>query len=392
MKKWYLLLLPACLLLSLPASSQQNGKTDAFAKANNAVNKVNNILAVFQPYLLKARQLFYDAKQLGNDVKQSSKTAFGKNGNNTNNNGYTNNTGYTDNNNNNNNNNGGYNNSQYNSGNSGNSGNSNAGNSNSNNNQGGNTQDNGGYTNSYNNNQSNNQSNNQNNNGYNNSQYNNQNNNGYQNNGGYNQGPQNYLTGQTLPVNNPATINNDGTGNWGNQNNGLYGNYLDVLTGTVMGAGEAEASPKNVDVIFVAANQSYQLWTPNYARNEVAAEYTSRSTHETAMRWTDANETEIAETKITLGQFDQIQNNSQILNAVRNAQDYASGITELDKLDGKVFAVKAELEDRTVYGLIAVVRQVGTDGSSGYLKIKIKAQGLSGAQNGQINAGAYLRQ
>jgi hypothetical protein len=196
------------------------------------------------------------------------------------------------------------------------------------------------------------------------------------------------LPTQNLPVNNPATVNNDGTGNWGNQNNGLYGNCLDVMTGTVMGLGEAEESPKSVDVIFIAANGSYQLWTPNYARNEVAAQYTSRSTYESVSKWSDANETEIASTRITLSQFDQIQNNSQILNAVKNAQDYSSSIIEFGKLDGKVYAVKAELEDRTVYGLIAVVKHYGTDGSNGYLKIKIKAQGVG---NGQVNANMYQR-
>jgi hypothetical protein len=164
-----------------------------------------------------------------------------------------------------------------------------------------------------------------------------------------------------------------------------------VLTGTVMGLGEAESTPKNVDVIFVTANGCYQLWTPNYARNEVAAQYSSRSTTESAGKWSDINETEIAETRITMSQFDQIQNNNQILNAVKNAQNYASSITEFGKLDGKVFAVKAELENRTVYGLIAIVKQIGTDGSNGYLKIKIKAQGIDNNQNGQINANSYLR-
>ena len=344
-------------------AQQTKSKQDIVQKANNTVNKVSTIIAVFQPYLLKARQLFYDAKQLSGDVKNSAKNSFGKSGN-------INNTGvtggmYSNNNGNNNyystgsadtshnyNYQGGNNNNNYSSG---------QGNNNSN--TGGQVYSNNGQT-------------------YNNTQASN-------NNYSATSGPQYYLPSQNLPVNNPATVNNDGTGNWGNQNNGLYGNCLDVLTGTVMGLGEAESAPKSVDVIFVAANGSYQLWTPNYARNEVAAQYTSRSTTESAAKWTDINETEIAETRITMGQFDQIQNNSQILNAVKNAQNYSSSITEFGKLDGKVYAVKAELEDRTVYGLIAIVKQVGTDGSNGYLKIKIKAQGVGA--NGQVNASAYLR-
>ena len=329
--------------------AQNNGKTDVFQKANNAVNKVNNVIAVFQPYLLKARQLFFDAKQLASDVKNSSKSMFGKNGNNgNNNNNYNTYNNSTDT-------------SQI-------------------NNQNNNT-NNTGYTN--NNNDPNNSNNSYNNNST-------QNNNSFQNNNN-NSNVQNYLPNQNLPINNPASVNNDGTGNWGNQNNGLYGNCLDVLTGTVMGLGEAEADPKSVDIIFIAANESYQLWTPDYARNQVAAQYTSRSTSESVSKWSDINETQIAETSLTSGQFDKIQNNSQILNAVKNARNYASSLTEFGKLDGKVFAVKAELEDRTVYGLIEVVKHYGTFGSNGYLKIRIKAQGIDNNHNGQIDVNSYQR-
>jgi hypothetical protein len=360
MKKIVIILLVMLLTISLRSYSQNPSKQDIFQKANNVTNKVNNVFAVFQPYLLKARQLFYDTKQLAGEVKKSSKAAFGKNRNinNTGVNGdmtTTTNTGQ---------------NNSY------------------------DTTQNG-----YNANSTYNQGTNNNNTGYNNTSTNpvnpqgsdygnnvtNQNNNSQFN----SNTQQYYLPDQNLPVNNPATVNNDGTGNWGNQNNGLYGNCLDVLTGTIMGLGEAEASPKSVDVIFVAANGTYQLWTPNYARNEIAAQYTSRGTAESAAKWSDINETEIAETRITISQFDQIQNNSQILNAVKNAREYSSSLTELNKMDGKVYAVKAELEDRTVYGLIAVVKQVGTDGSNGYLKIKIKAQGVGA--NGVINANSYLR-
>lgn len=348
--------LPAALLLSAFSAAQSPGKTDVFNKANNAVNKVNNIIAVFQPYLLKARQIFYDAKQLGTDVKNSSKATFGKNGSN---NSQYNNTGNGQFNNN-------YDTSQY---------------SQYNNNNTTYQNNSGTYTNTTNNNSYNQNSN---------SNYNN-NSNQNNNNNDPNSGVQNYLPNQNLPINNPATVNNDGTGNWGNQNNGLYGNCLDVMTGTVMGLGEAEDNPKSVDVIFIAANESYQIWTPNYARNEVAAQYSSRSTYESVSKWSDVNETEVASTKITLSQFDQIQNNSQILNAAKNAQDYSSSITEFGKLDGKVYAVRAELEDRTVYGLIAIVKQVGTDGSNGYLRIKIKSQGVAGNTSGQVDANAYVR-
>lgn len=196
----------------------------------------------------------------------------------------------------------------------------------------------------------------------------------------------------SLPVNNPASVNNDGTGNWGNQNNGLYGNCLDVLTGTVMGMGEAEEMPGSIDVVFVAANGAYTLMTPNFARNNGTATYMSNHSTDGISKWNTVNETEIAETKLTTSQFDQIQTNPQISNVVKNAVNYAGFVQYAgNKLDGKVFAVKAELENRTVYGLIAVVKHVGTDGSNGFLKIKIKAIGIDANGDGQPDAGMYIR-
>lgn len=275
------------------ALCQKNPKPNIVTKTNDQIAKAKSALAVFQPYFLKARQIFYDTKELVGEVSRNNLKTNAEPG----------------------------------------------------------TQE--------------------------------------------NEIPapeiQNYLAEQQLPVNDPATINSDGTGNWGNQNNGLYGNCLDVMTGTVMGLGEAEENPASVDIIFIAANGSYQLWSPEYARNQVAAEYTSRSTHQSVTKWNGANEAEIAETRITAGQFDKIQTNSQILNAVKNAPNYASSLTMFGKLDGKVFAVKTELEDRTVYGLIKVVKHYGTEGSNGYLKIQIKAQGIGNNTNGQLDASVYLR-
>src|SRR5882724_8583200 len=75
----YFLTLPI-LLINLPLwmVAQNQGRPDVIQKTNNAVNKISNIIAVFQPYLLKARQLYYDAKQLSSDVKGSAKATFGK--------------------------------------------------------------------------------------------------------------------------------------------------------------------------------------------------------------------------------------------------------------------------------------------------------------------------
>jgi len=96
-------------------------------------------------------------------------------------------------------------------------------------------------------------------------------------------------------------------------------------------------------------------------------------------------------TKLTLGQFNQIQNNSQIQNAVRNAQEYAGYYAAVgQKLDGKIFAVKVQMDNRETYALVAVLKQFGTSGNNGYLKIQIKTTGL-GNSSGQVNANAYLR-
>jgi len=354
MKRILVLLMP--VLISTEMSAQNNGKQNAFDKATNAANKVSNIIAVFQPYLLKARQIFYDAKQLAGDVKNSAKSTFGKNGN-TSNNGVNGGTaptqgqpGYVDN-----------------------SNNSTTTQNQATNNTTGTNNGNTNYQNQG-----------------------NTNGNGYtSNNNGYGQNVQSYLPNQSLPINNPASVNNDGTGNWGNQNNGLYGNCLDVMTGSVMGMGDAAQSPTSVDLLFFApadGQNTYTLMTPGFAKNNSTAGYMTEHTSDQVMQWTDVNESEVALTKLSIGQFNQIQNNGQIKSAALNAQDYAgyyAGVGQ--KLDGKVFAVKVQMDNRETYALVAVFKQFGTSGSNGYLKIAIKTTGLSNNQNNQPNANAYIR-
>lgn len=344
----------ALLLTLLPwgLQAQYNQQQNVFDKANNAVNKAVTAIAVFQPYLLKARQLFYDAKQMGSDLKRDAKQTFGKDSSRT----YNNNS------------------NSYNSGSSY--------NSNSNNN------------NSYNSNNSTNNTNNTNsNNSYNSSSsYGNGNNNS---NNYSNNNPSTYMQGQSLPINNPSSVNNDGTGNWGNQNNGLYGNCLDALSGTVLGMGEAAASPKSVDLLFFApadGQNTYYLMTPGFARNNSTAGYMTEHVSEQVLQWTDVNESEVALTKLTVGQFNQIQNNGQIQSAARNAQGYSGNYSSVgQKLDGAVFAVRTQTDGREVFALIAVVKQIGTSGNNGYLKIAIKSTGVDTNHDGQADANAYLR-
>src|SRR5450631_2464880 len=84
----YLLFLLLPLAFCEASLAQTNGRPDVLQRANNTVNKVSNVIAIFQPYLLKARQVYYDAKQLAGDVKNSSQAAFGKNNQNNQNNPY----------------------------------------------------------------------------------------------------------------------------------------------------------------------------------------------------------------------------------------------------------------------------------------------------------------
>ena len=355
-------LLPLLTLLALlfhprPGMCQQANGNNVFDKANNAVNKISNAIAVFQPYLLKARQIYYDAKQTASDFKRDAKGVFHKDSAN----------------------NAGYGNSGYGS-NSGSSGSSGYNGSSTNSGYGGYSSSNGNGTNGGNNGYSSNGGNS----GYGGT---------YQNGSSGNAAP--YLQGQSLPVNNPSSVNDDATGNWGNQNNGLYGNCLDVLTGTVMGMGEAAQSPGSVDLLFFAPSDgqnTYTLMTPGFARNDGSAGAMTEGVSEQVKQWSDINESEVALTKITIGQFNQIQNNSQIQNAARNAQDYAGWYSSVaQKLDGRVFAVRVSMENRDVYALVAVIRQIGTSGNNGYLKIKIKSTGLDANHDGQVDANVYLR-
>lgn len=301
--------------------------------AGKTVNKGRQVIAVFQPYLLKARQLFFDAKQLTGEVKQNAKNQFSKTENASGENQNNNNTSQSI--------------PDF-------SSTSGTNQNSSNQMPSGNTFDNNGFSNS----------------------------------------PQNYLPDQTLPVNNTSTINNDGSGNWGNQNSGLYGNCLDVMTGTVMGMGEAAQSPQSVDLMFFAPDDgqnTYYLMTPGFARNNGTATYMTGHTSDQVAKWNDVNESEVALTRLTIGQFNQVQNNNQIQSAVLNAQNYSGNYASVgQKLEGKVFAVKVQMDNREVYALVAVLKHFGTSGSNGYLKIQIKTTGLAN-KDGQIQVQSYLR-
>ncbi len=347
MKNKFLCTLGCVFLLQLGMAQNGTDKVErAVNKADQVINKGRAIVDVFQPYLLKARQLYAQAKQIAKDVKASARSVKGS-GNTNNNSDVVPAVVATDN-------------------------NSSPGNNS--------TADPGSnYTPPSNNN-------------------NNSNNNAapvpadaaaqY---GVYN----NYTPQQYLPVNNTSSINTDGSGNWGNQNNGLYGNCLDVLTGTVVGMGEAEDKPNSVDLMFFAPSDgqnTYVLMTPSFAKNNSSATYMSQHASDAVNKWKDVTESEVALTKLTIAQFEKIQTNSQISSAVKNAVNYAGWYTSVgNKLEGQVFAVKVEQENRTVYALVAVVKHFGTSGSNGYLKIKVKSQGIDTNGDGMADPNAYVR-
>ena len=157
--------------------------------------------------------------------------------------------------------------------------------------------------------------------------------------------------------------NSDGTANWGNQYNVEYGNYLDAFTGTILDGGSAEDKPNSVDLIFLAPNDgqnAYYIITPNFAHDNVSADafWGSATTDNPVKTWKAVNESEVAATTITGQQFEKIQYNEQLRGAAKQAKGFASFYSSLSKLDGKVFAVKTEMENRTAYALIYVIKQI----------------------------------
>jgi hypothetical protein len=349
MKKKYSFVIYFMLLLQTAFAQNTPGKVErSLQKADNAINKGKTIVNVFQPYLLKARELYAQAKQMVKEVKATAKNTKNNAGNNNGNDVPVVNETNT--------NTGSYSNTGttpadpaagYPSSNAGTPAAPATGATPANDPA---------------------------------AQY-----------GAYN----NYTPEQYLPVANPASVNTDGTGNWGNQNNGLYGNCLDVLTGTVVSMGEAEDKPGSVDLMFFAptdGQNTYVLMTPSFAKNNGTATYMTQHASDGVSKWKDVTESEVALTKLTIAQFDKIQTNTQITGAVKNAVNYSGWYTSVgNKLEGQVFAVKVEQDNRTVYALVAVEKHFGTSGSKGYLKIKVKSQGIDTNNDGMVDPAAYIR-
>lgn len=190
--------------------------------------------------------------------------------------------------------------------------------------------------------------------------------------------------------------NTDGSANWGNQYNAEFGNYLDAFTGTILDGGSAEDKPTAVDLIFLAPNDgqnAYYIITPNFAHDNGSADafWGSATTDNPVKSWKAVNESEVAVTTLTGQQFEKLQYSEQLRGAVKQAKCFASFYSSTTKLEGKVFAVKTEMLGRSAYALIYVMKHVGTSGSSGYLKVKIKCTGFDNNGDGNPDAGMYYR-
>lgn len=175
--------------------------------------------------------------------------------------------------------------------------------------------------------------------------------------------------------------NSDGTANWGNQNS-QFPNYLDAFSATIIDAYEAELHPVKVDLIFLADQYGgYMLASPVFLKNSDPGFHYENVVKE----WAEVNESEVALTKLTIGEFEKIKwdDANKFYSIVKQTRGYASFYQSFEeKLKGKVFSVRSEMGGRKAYALIAIIDQIGTYGSSGYLKVKIKGVGIDNNADG----------
>ncbi len=198
---------------------------------------------------------------------------------------------------------------------------------------------------------------------------------------------------QQLPKGSGNPYNSDGSANWGQQYNNKYGCFLDALQGRIVDAGEAADKPENIDLLFAAykSTGAYYLFTPNFARAEVMADavWGSATTDNPVKNWKAVNETEVAETNLTAADFDAIQNNNQLSSAANKAKYWGGMVQLMSRFDNKVFALRVHTDNRKLFALIYVQEHMGTDGGSGYLKIRIKVTGIDTNNDGEPDSEAY---
>ena len=188
-----------------------------------------------------------------------------------------------------------------------------------------------------------------------------------------------------------TTYNSDGTAFWGCQDHQQYGSYLDAQKGIIADDVEVATQTGAIDVIFTAARSQvgpvYYLVSPSYAKNNPRANLyfigeKYKPGKNPIKQWPTANGSEVAATTLTGAQFEKVRNNDQLMAVVNQTGSFQTFYSSRTKLDGKVFAVRTQIENRTSYALIYVVEHVGVAGSECFLKVKLKANGIDANGDG----------
>jgi hypothetical protein len=198
-----------------------------------------------------------------------------------------------------------------------------------------------------------------------------------------------------------AEYNTDGTANLGSQNHKEYGCYIDITQGLIMDEVDASDKTAAVDLIFTATDYygsapMYALLTPAYVKNDFFANYYFRGpkykdANIPVKQWEEVNESEVALTSLSPSQFDKIQNNNQLMAVVKKTTGFKEKYESRTKIEGKVFAIKTEMGNRTAYGLMYVMNHYGTTGTNGYLKIKLKVTGFDSNADGNPDPSLYMQ-
>lgn len=196
----------------------------------------------------------------------------------------------------------------------------------------------------------------------------------------------------TMPDNNVPIIpspsgnySSDGSANLGTQNHATYGNYLDMNKGEILDNVTAPAISQSVDLIFTATkwsnNTLYAFFSPYYAKNNTSAmkynfgiKYKRNEKHP-ATNWAAVNESQVALTNLNEAQFNKIQTSAQLEAFVKQVQNYKECLELKDNIEGKVLAIKTQMDNRTCYGLLYIANQYGTVGENSYIKVKLKVLG-----------------
>jgi hypothetical protein len=188
-----------------------------------------------------------------------------------------------------------------------------------------------------------------------------------------------------------TTYNNDGTAYWGCQDHLKYGCYLDAQQGFIFDDVDVATQTGAVDVIFTSYKNgghiSYALVSPNYAKTSTRSRLLFngekyKGDKYPAKQWVDVNASEIGLSSITGVQFEKIKDSKQLIAVVNQVANFKESYESAAKLDGKVFAIRTQLENRTTYALIYVVTQYGSIGSSSYMKVKLKVSGTDANGDG----------